>query len=62
MRRTGPTEREGYRILQRSSQDRAVPMVTLAKAVLDSEPGGARIQHAAGLSPERARYTLRPGW
>jgi response regulator NasT len=41
MRRTGTTEAEAYRILQRSSQDKATPMVTLAQAVLDSEPGAA---------------------
>ena len=39
MRRTGTSEQEAYRILQRSSQDRSVPMVEIAKAVLDSEPG-----------------------
>lgn len=39
MRRTGSTEQEAYRIMQRSSQDRSVPMVDIAKAVLDSEPG-----------------------
>jgi AmiR/NasT family two-component response regulator len=39
MRRTGCTEAEAYRILQRSSQDRSKPMVEIAKAVLDSEPG-----------------------
>lgn len=39
MRRTGSTEAEAYRILQRTSQDRAVPMHEIAKAVLDSEPG-----------------------
>jgi AmiR/NasT family two-component response regulator len=39
MRRTGSSEQEAYRILQRSSQDRAVPMVEIAKAVLESEPG-----------------------
>lgn len=38
MRRTGSSEQEAYRILQRSSQDRSVPMVEVAKAVLDSEP------------------------
>jgi response regulator NasT len=43
MRRTGSTEAEAYRILQRSSQDRATPMVVLAQAVLDSEPGAARV-------------------
>ena len=42
MRRTGSSEQEAYRILQRSSQDRATPMVKLAQAVLDSEPGAAR--------------------
>ena len=44
MRRTGASEQEAYRILQRSSQDRATPMITLAQAVLDSEPpaGAAR--------------------
>ena len=41
MRRTGTTEAEAYRILQRSSQDKATPMVKLAQAVLDSEPGAA---------------------
>jgi response regulator NasT len=39
MRRTGSSEQEAYRILQRTSQDRSVPMVDIAKAVLDSEPG-----------------------
>jgi len=38
MRRTGSSEQEAYRILQRTSQDRSVPMVEIAKAVLDSEP------------------------
>lgn len=40
MRRTGSSEQEAYRILQRTSQDRSVPMVEIAKAVLESEPGG----------------------
>jgi two-component system, response regulator PdtaR len=39
MRRTGASEPEAYRILQRTSQDRSVPMVSIAKAILDSEPG-----------------------
>ena len=39
MRRTGTTEQEAYRILQRTSQDRSVPMVDIARAVLESEPG-----------------------
>jgi AmiR/NasT family two-component response regulator len=39
MRRTGCSEPDAYRILQRSSQDRSKPMVEIAKAVLDSEPG-----------------------
>ena len=39
MRRTGLTEQEAYRILQRTSQDRSVPMHEIAKEVLDSEPG-----------------------
>ncbi len=38
MRRTGASEQEAYRILQRTSQDRSVPMVEIAKAVLASEP------------------------
>ncbi len=42
MRRTGSSEQEAYRILQRSSQDRSVPMATIAQAVLDSEPGAVR--------------------
>ena len=39
MRRTGLSEQEAYRILQRTSQDRSVPMVDVAKEVLESEPG-----------------------
>ena len=39
MRRTGCSEPEAYRILQRSSQDRSRRMVDIAKAVLDAEPG-----------------------
>jgi len=39
MRRTASTEQEAYRIMQRSSQDRSVPMVDIARAVIDSEPG-----------------------
>ena len=38
MRRTGSSEQEAYRILQRTSQDRAKPMVEIARAVIDSEP------------------------
>ena len=41
MRRTGCSEQEAYRILQRSSQDRSRPMADIARAVLDSEPGAA---------------------
>jgi len=39
MRRTACSEPDAYRILQRSSQDRSKPMVEIARAVLDSEPG-----------------------
>jgi AmiR/NasT family two-component response regulator len=39
MRRTGSSEQEAYRIMQRSSQDRSVRMVDIAKTVIDSEPG-----------------------
>lgn len=39
MRRTGATEQEAYRVLQRSSQDKAKPMWEIAQAVIDSEPG-----------------------
>jgi response regulator NasT len=39
MRRTGCSEPEAYRILQRSSQDRSKRMVDIAKAVLEAEPG-----------------------
>ncbi len=39
MRRTGSSEQEAYRIMQRSSQDRSVRMVDIARAVIDSEPG-----------------------
>ncbi len=42
MRRTGSSEQEAYRILQRTSQDRSVPMVEIAKAVLASEPGASQ--------------------
>ena len=37
MRRTGSSEQEAYRILQRTSQDRGEPMVDIARAVIDSE-------------------------
>jgi AmiR/NasT family two-component response regulator len=39
MRRTGTSEAEAYRIMQRTSQDKSVPMVSVAKAVISSEPG-----------------------
>jgi len=39
MRRTGSSEQEAYRILQRTSQDRSVPMVEIAQTVIESEPG-----------------------
>lgn len=39
MRRTGSSEQDAYRIMQRSSQDRSVRMVDIARAVIDSEPG-----------------------
>ena len=55
MRRTGSSEQEAYRILQRTSQDRSVPMVEIAKAVLASEPG---FQEAA---KEKAERSLRVG-
>ena len=42
MRRTGSSEQEAYRILQRTSQDRSVPMVEIARAVLASEPGAEK--------------------
>jgi two-component system, response regulator PdtaR len=41
MRRTACSEPDAYRILQRSSQDRSKPMVEIARAVLDSEPGAS---------------------
>ena len=37
MRRTGSSEQEAYRILQRTSQDRGEPMVHIAHAVIESE-------------------------
>jgi response regulator NasT len=52
MRRTNSTEQEAYRILQRTSQDRSVPMVEIAKAVLASEPG---IQDASKEKDREAR-------
>ena len=39
MRRTGSSEQESYRILQRTSQDRGEPMVDIARAVIESEKG-----------------------
>ena len=51
MRRTGATEQEAYRILQRSSQDRATPMVKIAQAVLDSEPGADGRPTSGGTLP-----------
>jgi two-component system, response regulator PdtaR len=49
MRRMGVTEQEAYRILQRSSQDKAKPMWEIAKAVIDSEPGtSGRMQGGKG--------------
>jgi response regulator NasT len=39
MRRTGSSEQDAYRILQRTSQDRSVPMIEVARAVLESEAG-----------------------
>ncbi len=41
MRRTGSSEQEAYRMLQRTSQDRSVPMVEIAQTVIDTEPGAA---------------------
>ena len=41
MRRTASSEQEAYRMLQRTSQDRSVPMVQIAQTVIDSEPGRA---------------------
>lgn len=39
MRRTGTSEQEAYRIMQRTSQDKSVPMVNIARIVIESEPG-----------------------
>lgn len=38
MRRTGLGEQECYKIMQRTSQDKSIPMVAVAKTILDSEP------------------------
>lgn len=38
MRRTGSSEQEAYRIMQRTSQDKSVPMVNIARTVIASEP------------------------
>ena len=51
MRRTGCSEQDAYRILQRKSQDSSVPMVRVAKDVLASEPG---------LSPSPPRTPPKP--
>ena len=50
MRRTGSSEQEAYRILQRTSQDRAVPMTKIAQAVLDSEPGATPPRQGTGAA------------
>lgn len=42
MRRTGASEAEAYRILQRTSQDRGEPMVAIARTVINSEPGSLK--------------------
>jgi response regulator NasT len=42
MRRAGCGEDEAYRVLQRTSQDRATSMVEVARAVLASEPAAVR--------------------
>ena len=52
MRRMGVTDQEAYRVLQRTSQDKAKPMWEIAKAVIDSEPGA---------SPFAAQPPKRPG-
>ena len=39
MRRTGSSEQEAFRMLQRTSQVRSVPMVEIAQTVIDTEPG-----------------------
>lgn len=39
MRRTGSSEEEAYSILRRTSQDRSMPMVDIARQVLEGEPG-----------------------
>ena len=57
MRRTGSSEQEAYRILQRTSQDRSVPMVEIARAVLASEPG---LQEAARESVTGSAGTAGP--
>lgn len=42
MRRTGSSEQEALRILEHSSETSATPLATLARAVLESEPGAPR--------------------
>jgi response regulator NasT len=49
MRRTGCGEDDAYRVLQRTSQDRATSMLDVARAVLASEPP------AGGRRPRAAR-------
>ena len=39
MRRTGATEPDAYSMMRRQSQDRSVPLVRVARDVLESEPG-----------------------
>ncbi|HYV97384.1 MAG TPA: response regulator [Gemmatimonadaceae bacterium] len=49
MRRSGASEQEAYHILQRTSQDRSVAMVEIAKAVLASEQTAGPASQASTL-------------
>ena len=53
MRRTGLGEHEAYRILQRTSQDRSVPMSEIARIVVDGEPLHQSAQHRGTGTPPR---------
>ena len=53
MRRTGLGEHEAYRILQRTSQDRSVPMAEIARIVVDGEPLHQSAQHRGTGTPPR---------
>jgi two-component system, response regulator PdtaR len=60
MRRTGLSEQEAYRILQRTSQDRSTPMAEIARTVIDGEPLHRSAAHHSSASPAVGAPKLAP--